>query len=165
MSDIVSSATCRVPCVSVGDVQVLTARKTRSQDSFGRSISSTSSTGAGGSSSRLTPPPHANLPPQQQHQAPPPPAQPQQPSYLDAITELQQVNQAVKAELRKHHITSKHVFPVTWVVLFLRSINTNILAAGKISSRLLVEFECSWQAGCKMHRALTICMMRASCVH
>ena len=76
----------------VGDVQVLTARKTRSQDSFGRTISSTSSTGAGGSSSRLTPPLHANLPPQQPHQAPPPPAQPQQPSYLDAITELQQVN-------------------------------------------------------------------------
>lgn len=70
--------------------EVLTARKNRPQDSFGRSISGSSSTGAGGSNSRLAPPPHANLPPQQQHQAPPPPAQPQQPSYLDAITELQQ---------------------------------------------------------------------------
>lgn len=70
--------------------EVLTARKTRSQDSFGRSISGTSSIGAGGSNSRLAPTSHANLPPQQQHQAPPPPAQPQQPSYLDAITELQQ---------------------------------------------------------------------------
>jgi len=141
----------------------------------------------------LTPPPHANLPPQQQHQAPPPPAQPQQPSYLDAITELQQVNQAVnclnpsslkalqvylqmscafvinalgnhqkaqfclmtkgykQAELRKHHITSKHVFPLRWVVQFSRSINTNILAAVKISSSLLMGFECSWQAGCNMH--------------
>ncbi len=81
--------------MSVGGDQVLTARKTRSQDSFGRSISSTSSTGAGGSSSRLTPPPQANLPTQQPHQAPPPPAPPQQPSYLDAITELQQVDQGV----------------------------------------------------------------------
>ena len=121
----------------MGDVQVLTARKNRPQDSFGRSISGTSSTGAGGPSSRLAPPPHANLPPQQQHQAPPPPAQPQQPSYLDAITELQQVLQGVKAELRKHHITSKHVFPVRWVVQFSRSINTNILAAGKSSSLLM----------------------------
>ncbi|KAL0034172.1 hypothetical protein WJX77_001574 [Trebouxia sp. C0004] len=70
--------------------EVLTARKSRPQDSVGHTISGTSSTGAGGSSSRLAPSPHANLPPQQQHQAPPPPAQPQQPSYLDAITELQQ---------------------------------------------------------------------------
>ena len=144
----------------MGDVQVLTARKNRPQDSFGRSISGSSSTAAGGSNSRLAPPPHANLPPQQQHQAPPPPAQPQQPSYLDAITELQQVIAGVKAELRKHHITFKHVFPLRWVVLSFRSINTNILAAGK-SSSLLMEFGCSWQAGCNNASLTVLCYMQA----
>ena len=74
-------------------LQVLTARKSKS---FRRSTSS-GSAGGDGSAVRLAPPPgqggaSAAAPPQQQQQAPPAAVQPpQQPSYLDAFTELQQV--------------------------------------------------------------------------
>lgn len=77
-------------------MQVLTARKNKHQDSLGRSISS-GSTGAGASVSRLNPPPTSgsglarNAAPQQQQAPTSAPAQPPQPSYLDAFTELQQV--------------------------------------------------------------------------
>lgn len=79
-------------------MQVLTARKNKHQDSFGRSTSS-GSTGGGASAPRLVPPPGSGLAaPAAHHQAQqqalsPAPMQPQQSSYLDAFTELQQVCQ------------------------------------------------------------------------
>ena len=75
-------------------MQVLTARKNKHQDSFGRSTSS-GSMGTGASVSRLNSPPGTGsgsglttpAAPQQQQA----PVQPPPPSYLDAFTELQQV--------------------------------------------------------------------------
>ena len=80
-------------------LQVLTARKNKHSDSFGRSTSSGSAGGAG-PAPRLNPPPGSGVTPsaapkQQQQQAPPTAAPAQQPSYLDALTELQQVGLSV----------------------------------------------------------------------